>query len=150
MIPPHLHFEEPSPHIAWEQLPVRVPTSPTPWPGGYPTRIAGVSSFGFSGTNAHVILEEPPPQIPTPAALEAQPYLLPISARTPAALRELAGAYLGFLAAHDSEVRDICYSAALRRNHYEERLAVTGAAAGELRSGLVSWLNGLEEAVSIA
>jgi myxalamid-type polyketide synthase MxaE and MxaD len=62
----------------------------------------------------------------------------------------LAGAYLGFLAAHDSEVRDICYSAALRRNHYEERLAVTGAAAGELRSGLESWLNGLEEAVSIA
>ena len=60
MIPPHLHFERPSPHIGWDEWPVRVPTSLTPWEPIDGRRIAGVSSFGFSGTNAHVVVEEAP------------------------------------------------------------------------------------------
>src|ERR1043165_6018383 len=58
-IPPHLHFKEPNPHIAWHELPVQIPTELTPWSSAEPLR-AGVSSFGFSGTNAHVIVEEAP------------------------------------------------------------------------------------------
>ena len=59
-IPPHLHFDAPSPHIAWRDLPLKVPVQSVRWEPIGGRRIAGVSSFGFSGTNAHVILEEPP------------------------------------------------------------------------------------------
>ena len=59
-IPPHLHFHQPSPHIPWDRLPLRVPTTLVPWPRGERPRRAGVSSFGFSGTNAHVVVEEAP------------------------------------------------------------------------------------------
>jgi acyl transferase domain-containing protein/NADPH:quinone reductase-like Zn-dependent oxidoreductase/acyl carrier protein len=57
VLPKHLHFRSPNPHIPWEQLPVKVVAEATHWPPG--RKIAGVSSFGFSGTNAHVVLEEP-------------------------------------------------------------------------------------------
>jgi polyketide synthase 12/epothilone polyketide synthase D len=60
-IPANLHFREPNPHIAWGQLPVRVAATPVAWPeSGGERRLAGVSAFGLSGTNVHVILEEPP------------------------------------------------------------------------------------------
>lgn len=71
-LPKHLNFRNPSPHIPWERIPVRVVSEATPWPTSDSPRIAGVSSFGFSGTNAHVILEEPP--VPAaPAAPAAAP-----------------------------------------------------------------------------
>src|SRR5204863_5815197 len=54
-IPPHLHFKSPSPHIPWSEIPVTVPTAVVPWLRGGTRRIAGVSSFGISGTNAHVL-----------------------------------------------------------------------------------------------
>lgn len=59
-IPPHLHFKQPNPYINWNELPVVVPTKSMPWPCGTQQRIAGVSSFGMSGTNAHIVLEEAP------------------------------------------------------------------------------------------
>ena len=65
-LPAHLHFRTPSPHIPWDRWPLRVPTSPVPWPRGDRPRIAGVSSFGFSGTNAHVLLEEAPSESSVP------------------------------------------------------------------------------------
>src|SRR5690606_22555827 len=60
MIPQHLHFQDPSPRIPWPEFPVIVPTERIPWPAGKERRLAGVSAFGFSGTNAHVIIEEAP------------------------------------------------------------------------------------------
>src|SRR5262249_43656585 len=68
-IPAHLHLRTPSPHIPWSELAVSVPTVRRPWPEG--RRIAGVSSFGFSGTNVHLVLEATPP--PAPAALPPTP-----------------------------------------------------------------------------
>ena len=59
-LPPQLHFERPSPHIPWDEHPVQVVTQLTPWPAGARRRVAGVSSFGFSGTNVHVVVEEAP------------------------------------------------------------------------------------------
>ena len=60
-IPPHLHMKSPNPHIPWDRLPVAVARKRIPWPPSYP-RIAGVSSFGFSGTNAHMVLEAYEPE----------------------------------------------------------------------------------------
>jgi malonyl CoA-acyl carrier protein transacylase len=57
-LPPQLHFDEPSPHISWDELPIKVLTETVPWPRADKRRIAGVSSFGFSGTNAHVLLSD--------------------------------------------------------------------------------------------
>ncbi len=59
-IPPHLHFHNPNPYIAWDQIPVQVTAALTPWPKGERSRLAGISSFGLSGINAHLIVEEPP------------------------------------------------------------------------------------------
>ena len=62
-IPPSLHFEKPNPHIPFDELPLRVQTTLSPWPAESGPALAGVSSFGFGGTNAHVVLEEAPPAI---------------------------------------------------------------------------------------
>ena len=62
LLPPHLHFQNPSPHIPWDRLALQVVREATPWERNGRPRIAGISSFGFAGTNAHVILEEAPAQ----------------------------------------------------------------------------------------
>src|SRR5580692_11526954 len=89
-IPPHLHLRLPNPLIPWGKLPIRIVTEQTPWPSG--TRIAGVSSFGFGGTNAHVIVEEAPaPAVPSAAAAKERPlHVLALSAKSDGALRELS------------------------------------------------------------
>ncbi|MCC6756029.1 MAG: polyketide synthase dehydratase domain-containing protein, partial [Solirubrobacterales bacterium] len=137
-IPPHLHLDNPSPFIPWSELPLTVPTTLSPWPDGYQRRIAGVSSFGFSGTNAHVVLEEAPSFSSAPPPAGDGPYLLPISARSPEALRALAAAYADFLGPLGSSapLGDICYTASVRRSHHEYRLAVTGRSREELAERL--------------
>ena len=67
-IPPNLHFQSGNPRIDWAALPIVVPTAVTPWPQIDGRRLAGISSFGFSGTNAHVIVEEAPDVKPVPTA----------------------------------------------------------------------------------
>jgi acyl transferase domain-containing protein len=99
VLPAHLHFKNPSPHIPWESLPVRVVDTATPWqPNGRPRR-AGVSAFGFSGTNAHVVIEEAPRQPATEApdspTRDQSVTVLPLSARSPEALGALAQRYGG-------------------------------------------------------
>ncbi|MCG7596928.1 type I polyketide synthase [Mycobacterium sp. PSTR-4-N] len=125
-LPKHLNFENPSPHIPWHRLPVEVVTDTTPWRRGDRPRIAGVSSFGFAGTNAHVILEEAPlPETGTDQVAQDGPHLLPLSARTPTALRALAGAYRDWWAAHpDATLADVCFTAGVARAHTEHRAAL--------------------------
>lgn len=89
-IPPHLHFDEPSPHVDWDSMPLRVLPEGGPWPAVDGPRRAGVSSFGFSGTNAHVIVEEYREATPVEVAPRSSEWL-PLSARSPEALRTLAG-----------------------------------------------------------
>ncbi len=134
-IPPHLHFREPNPHLAWERLPITVPTRRTPWPRGETRRFAGVSSFGFSGTNAHLVVAEAP-EVPAAAAAPGRSWhVLPLSARTPSALAELARRFDACLAGGAS-VADVCRTAAVGRAHHRWRLAAVGRDAGELREAL--------------
>jgi myxalamid-type polyketide synthase MxaD len=140
-IPANLHFQELNPHISLDGTPFTVPTQAQPWPAGGQPRYAGISAFGWSGTNAHLILSEPPP-VEAVAATNQPAYLLPLSARDPQALRELAAAYRNHLQesafSGSQSVADIVYTAATRRSHHPYRLAVVGRShhqlAGQLRT----------------
>ncbi|PRC45412.1 polyketide synthase, partial [Mycobacterium sp. ITM-2017-0098] len=128
-LPKHLHFENPSPHIPWHRLPVEVVKETIPWERTDRPRIAGISSFGFAGTNAHVIVEEAPAAAPAP--VEQAPgtaprfSILPLSARTPAALVHLADQYRGWLTAHpEATLADVCLTAGVGRSHLEQRAAL--------------------------
>jgi acyl transferase domain-containing protein len=141
-IPPHLHFNTPSPRIPWNGLPVRIPTQSTPWPRRGRRRLAGVSSFGFSGINAHVILEEPPA-----AEKETKPerpwHVLPLSAKHPQVLRTLAGRYAAHLRdTRSPRLSDICFTAAAGRSHFEHRAAVVAKTATEARQRLEALARG--------
>ncbi|MDZ4344458.1 MAG: beta-ketoacyl synthase N-terminal-like domain-containing protein [Candidatus Binatia bacterium] len=149
-IPPSLHFQEPNPYIPFDELSLRVQTTLGPWPVHSGPALAGVSSFGFGGTNAHVVLEEAPQsdlgmqnakwKICDPESA----HLLPLSARSPEALHSLARAYQHFLAAPESPVslHDICYSAGVRRSHHDYRLAVTGHSLEQLSEVLEAFSRG--------
>ncbi|MGY4866794.1 SDR family NAD(P)-dependent oxidoreductase [Mycolicibacterium elephantis] len=129
-LPKHLNFETPSPHIPWQRLPVEVVSEAKAWQRGERPRIAGVSSFGFAGTNAHVILEEAPVSGSVSAAPEQsrpdrQSHLLPLSARTSGALVQLAGHYRSWLTSHpEATVADVCATAGTGRAHLEHRAAL--------------------------
>ena len=138
-IPPHLHLRERNTHVDWAPLNVAIPTSLTPWPAHART-LAGVSSFGFSGTNAHVILEEAAAR---PAVIEEapgpkRPHVLPLAAKNETALKQLAERYAAHLAEQpDEQLADTCYTAAVGRAHFAHRLAVV---AGD-RATLIERLN---------
>lgn len=139
IIPPSLHFTEPNPHIPWAELPLTVPTAPLPWPGE--SRRAGVSAFGMSGTNVHLILEQAPPDpgAAPPDPAERPCRILALSAKTAAALAALKGRYADFLAANpELPLADICFTAATGRSHFRHRLALVAATTAELREGLAA------------
>ncbi|MDE1145034.1 MAG: amino acid adenylation domain-containing protein [Azospirillaceae bacterium] len=140
-IPPNLHFTDPNPLIPWDSAGLAVPTNAVPWPTGDSARHAGISSFGFSGTNAHVILGEPP-VAPVATAPAAGPALLCLSARTPAALRETALRVQAHLAAlpTGTGIHDICATALHHRSAFTHRLAVAGTDARGLAHALDAWL----------
>ena len=184
-IPAHLHFNEPSSHINWDAWPVMVPTESMPWPPpsrppsvpsiggdggdtsrGEGRRIAGVSSFGASGTNAHIILEAAPtsntPNTPnTPNIKQVVPEsaaplsILTLSAKTQSALRELASRYERYLAITDKNpshasdsLANICFTTHTGRAHFEHRLAVLAQTKEEAQEKLTAFVAGDTSAVS--
>ncbi len=162
-LPPHLHCAEPSAHIPWGELPITIPTQPTPWPRDpAKRRIAGVSAFGFSGSNAHVVLEEAPvlpapPEVPgapgapgvpgvlevpgAPGTVERPSHVLTLSAKTPEALRALAGRYREALG-EDVSLPDFAYSANTGRARHAHRLAVVAGSTEAARASLDGFLAG--------
>lgn len=145
-IPPNLHFLTPNPNIAWQDLPFKVPTTVTPWPASAGPARAGVNSFGISGTNAHIVLEEAPRQ-ENPDAQGGAPdtdEILVISAHTPEALDAMAESYRVRVgdAALNQSLRDLCYAAAVRRTHHEHRVGVVGRSAEELQRKIAGYLSG--------
>ncbi|WP_100468666.1 type I polyketide synthase [Mycobacteroides abscessus] len=144
VLPQSLHFDNPSPHIPWESLPVRVVDKAIPWQANGRPRRAGVSSFGFTGTNAHVLIEEAPQPQATPDEDDASTpqsapvSVLPLSARSPEALAAVAQRYESWLAAHpDVDLEDVCLTAGRGRSHFEHRAALVVDSIQTAREGLL-------------
>lgn len=138
-IPKHLHLNTPNPQVAWDDLNLTVTTEETPWPAG--PKITGISSFGASGTNAHVVLSEAPkPHARTGTPRETG--LLTLSANTPEALRAMAAAYVEPVAAADAvTLADICYSTQIGRARLKHALTVAGTRE-QLVAALTAYANG--------
>ncbi|WP_419799735.1 beta-ketoacyl synthase N-terminal-like domain-containing protein [Terasakiella sp.] len=125
IIPAHPSFTTPNPHIDWDKLALNVPTQSENWPTNQNKRIGAISSFGFSGTNAHIILTEAPePTNITKQAPFDAPHMLAISVKTKAAFTQQIENYIRFLEnQHEEDLKDICYSSTVARDHFEYRFA---------------------------
>ncbi|AKT38856.1 type I polyketide synthase [Chondromyces crocatus] len=138
---PHLNFQELNPNISLSGTPFFIPTSLQSWEANGEARRAGVSAFGWSGTNAHVILEEAPPARREPRTATRPRHLLVLSAKRASALRELARRYERHLEANDAQdPLDVCHTAGVGRAHAAHRLAVEGESIGELRTKLSAFV----------
>ena len=144
VVPAQLHLRQLNPRIAIEGSRIRIPADPQDWPAGAGPRTGAVSSFGFGGTNAHVIVAESPDQDvaekdaataegtePGGAVAHSAWQLLPVSARDSSALRRLADDYISLLdgSADGQPFARICDTAGARRAHHRYRLAVLAPSA---------------------
>jgi phthiocerol/phenolphthiocerol synthesis type-I polyketide synthase C len=155
-IPSSLHFETPNPHIPFDSLRLEVQRALTPWPGPPGRRLAGVSSFGFGGANAHAILASAP-ETPAP---ESDPqsradHVLLLTAASDAALRASAEEWARWLRMlpHGSDAPEfgrVCAAAAVRRTHLGHRLAVIAGKAMDAAARLDAFLAGDEDPAVIA
>jgi acyl transferase domain-containing protein/NADP-dependent 3-hydroxy acid dehydrogenase YdfG len=140
-IPAHLHLKKLNSNINLDAIPAIIPTSLTPWE--HERRIAGVSSFGLSGTNAHVILEEAPEPVSGPiihnSTLERDANVLCISAKNNAALNAMVARYIDNLKINTASLADICFSANSGRAHLEQALAIVAKSKDELLEHLNNW-----------
>ncbi|MEU7319093.1 SDR family NAD(P)-dependent oxidoreductase [Streptomyces griseoviridis] len=141
LLPANLHFAAPNPHVDWAGMNVRVVDTPTPWRSGMAPRVAGVSGFGLSGTNAHVVLADPPAG--TTAATNddpaGAPYLVPLSAPDAPGLERLGAAWRERLAdATEGELAGLAATATTGRAHFPYRRALLGRTRDELLSRLAA------------
>lgn len=148
-IPPSLHFKEPNPHIPFDKLLLRVQHALGPWSDDEPTAIAGVSSFGFGGTNVHVVMEEAPSPSEDGESRRTEPegpYLLPLSAHSSEALQELVRSWIDFLegdrGTDEPSLRDLVYTASVRRSHHAQRTSLVFGDRRELMDRLENILRG--------
>ncbi|MBN3959943.1 type I polyketide synthase [Nostoc sp. NMS8] len=140
-IPPHLHLKQVNPHISLAGT-LSIPTACVPWHRGHKRRLAGISSFGFGGTNAHVILEEAPLQKQT-GRDERQMHLFTLSAKSENALHDLARDYENYLSNNpDASLADICFTANTGRSHFEHRLVAIAQSNIQLQTGLGAYTVG--------
>ncbi|PHV12432.1 non-ribosomal peptide synthetase/type I polyketide synthase [Chitinimonas sp. BJB300] len=143
VIPPHINLETVNPDINLDAQPFDVPREPTPWPAHEGPARAGVNSFGFGGTNAHVLLEEPPAR--TAPAKQADPHyaILPLTARDPADFPEMVRrmcATVAEKADSPSALRDIGYTLAYRRQALESRLSFVYSSQDSLLEQMEAYL----------
>jgi acyl transferase domain-containing protein/NADPH:quinone reductase-like Zn-dependent oxidoreductase/SAM-dependent methyltransferase len=147
-VPPHLHLQRLNPLIDWDDLPIEVPTSLRAWPRGPRVRTAGVSSFGFSGTNVHVLVQEAPADAEAAPGLavvgERPQHVISVSARSDAAL----DARLAQLADHlagpgaDLPLADTAFTANAGRAQFACRAVVRASSTAEAREQLAALRDG--------
>lgn len=141
-IPAHLHLRNPTPHVAWQEMPFQVPLTRTSWP--LQNRVAGISSFGISGTNCHMIVAEAPAIEPTQetemAFVAPGQHLFTLSAKSHQALQALAGRYAAYLETHaENCLADFCYTTTTGRSHFPCRLSATVTSTAQLGQQLAAF-----------
>jgi acyl transferase domain-containing protein/NADPH:quinone reductase-like Zn-dependent oxidoreductase/thioesterase domain-containing protein/acyl carrier protein len=142
-IPPNLNYQQPNPHIAFTDLRLEVVDRLRPLcQHDEEPPIVAVNSFGFGGTNAHIVLQAVSPPAPAPSESEGadRPCALAISARHETALREYVEAYRSLLEDAAHGLPDVCAAAGTRKEHHHHRLVVIGRSRQEVRTRLASWL----------
>ncbi|UCM87946.1 type I polyketide synthase [Streptomyces marincola] len=151
-LPKTLHVDEPSPHVDWSAGNIQLLTRPQPWPDTDHPRRAAVSSFGISGTNAHVIIEQAPAlpagepdgpggpsEVPADAPAHHGPLPWVLSSRTEDGLADQARRLLDHVTEHpDLHPADIAYSLAATRTVFEHHAAAVGGTREELLAGLAA------------
>lgn len=153
-VPPNLHFETPNPAIPFTEWGLRVPTAPELLPDD---GLAAINSFGYGGSNVHVVLGPAPGtarptngHAVTPKTVRAQPPLpgparmLPFSAHSPEALRALAGSFVRWLDGPgiDANLADLAHTLTVRRSQLDHRLVVTAPDRQSLREALAACARG--------
>lgn len=152
-VPGNLNFKRPNPNIPFEEFKLKVATELQPLPhlGDLPP-VVGVNSFGFGGTNSHILLEAPPKPVAKakeslPLTISSgssksveRPVLLPLSARTDDALRDTVIRWRRFLRASDAQLGDIAAAAGTKREHHDHRLAIVAKDREDLIHRLTEWL----------
>lgn len=142
-IPKQLHFNTPNQLIPWHDIPKQVTWDNIKWNSSPKPRVAGISSFGLSGTNAHIILQESPDS-PVKVSRQIPPklssHLLCFSAKSHNTLQKLANIYRNFLSQTEEDLADICYTANTTRSFFPHRLALVGSSKEDMVNKLSSWL----------
>jgi acyl transferase domain-containing protein/thioesterase domain-containing protein/acyl carrier protein len=146
-IPGNLHFHTLNPKVSLDNSALAIAARRQSWPECNGPRYAGVSSFGFGGTNAHVILEDikkPPANIRESDAVADRPYhILTLAAQDEPALRTLASDHAEFLRANaEQTLADICFSANTNRAPLKERIAVVGQSHTGIADTLAAYAQG--------
>ncbi|MBU7583101.1 MAG: acyltransferase domain-containing protein [Nostoc sp. TH1S01] len=143
-IPPNLHLKQLNPYIRLEKTPLSIPTEIQEWNVEGRMRLAGVSSFGFGGTNAHVIIEQAPTDVKeTIVECERPLHILALSAKNEQALMSLAQRYSIFLNSKDAiPLTDICFTANAGRTHFEHRLVAIADSKTQLKKSLQAFAVG--------
>ena len=149
---PSIHFTQLNPAIDLGQAPVRVATERIPWPRTETPRLAGINSFGYSGTNAHMIVQEAPLQTnghskpsvaKEPSLFDKAGELVVISAKSQESLNGLADQWIDLLAQENQRsLRDIAFTAALARTQHNHRLAIVGKDKEDIRQKMQTWRDG--------
>jgi 3-oxoacyl-[acyl-carrier-protein] synthase II len=156
-IPANLHLKQPNSKVEWQKLPFKLPQKAIAWQSTTLPRIAGISSFGFSGTNAHLVVQEANREMgkwgngevlkDTASHIgrwgdgKQDSYLFTLSAKSSKALEQLAGSYVEYLQAHpDILIEDICHTVNLGRSHFNYRLAISVISPADLQTKLIQYL----------
>lgn len=141
-VPKNLHFVHPNPKIPFAdyELEVAKETRTLPGPDEKPTLYVGINSFGYGGTNAHILMESAPAAVPAPApARDEAPRLVPFSAHSDKALRDLSGKFAFLLGGGQiPSLGDLAYTTAFRRSHLPQRMVAMAGSLEELREQLIA------------
>ncbi|BBM86753.1 type I polyketide synthase [Candidatus Uabimicrobium amorphum] len=129
-IPAHLHFSQPNSRIPWDSIPIHIPTELSPWPKK--NMVAAVSSFGLSGTNAHVVVAAPEKTEEPKNSQERPLHILCLSGKTTYSLKDIVAKYIDYLSENDPKVENLCFTTNAGRSHFEKRIAVVGDSTAQI------------------